>query len=255
MPTRVLLAGLLIVFLAGFGLRFRAAGSMPSVAAASADAAAIVVPPPVRDPPNQAVTPSLPAKADDVPALGFTMRTTRQRQGAAPSTATRQVYRSSRRVRLLDGKSTEWLFDRNPVHDDRVAGYLIDHGTKRVLSLDDSDLRNTQSVRGWADVLTMGFDPTVLRTLTPTGARTIVAGATFRQYVASAQRRTQGVLDVWWSEDLLLSLKLVVRDHDTTTTTTIRGLHPNAAASDQGPPLRSLDGYALVDLADANDGH
>ena len=113
-------------------------------------------------------------------------------------------------------------------------------------------MRSLMQIRGWMDVLTLRFDPTVLATLRDTGERRETSGATFKRYVASESDR-DGVVEVWWSEALLLPLSLTIRDSGTDVTTIVKGLTQSADAMLLADPDVRFPNYRVLDPADAND--
>jgi hypothetical protein len=155
---------------------------------------------------------------------------------------------------ILDAGASEWLFERNPVDVRRVAGYRVDHGERRVLVYHDSDLRTRLRLRGWTDALTLGFDIGALERLRATGESRSAAGASFERYVAP-QAAAAGIVEVWWSESLLMPLQLTVREGEVERTSMLAAWDTHVQTERLGDPRRRFPGYAVLDIADLHDAH
>jgi hypothetical protein len=165
--------------------------------------------------------------------------------------AAQTVLRTADRVLLIpEGGGSEWLFLRNPVDNRRVSGYLVDHVKRQILLHHDSDLRNRMRLHGWADVLTLRFDPQALAALDATGERRASGGAVFEQYVAR-EESTQGVSEVWWSDTLLVPLRLTVRAADLVTTWTIERFTAGVDVERLDDPRKRFPQYAVLDISDS----
>jgi hypothetical protein len=214
--------------------------------AGSEDLTTVPVEPPLRTAtarPAGLEAPPLPAAAESLAPLKITIRTSID--GGA--TTTQLVTRTRDRVRLvLEGGRREWLFRRNPVHPERVDGDLIDHDARQILAHDDTQLLAGLGLRGWADVIMMRFDPRLLPSLRATGAVERRGGAAFKRFLA-ADQEAQGIVDVWWSEPLLLPLRMTVHHGARRITATIISFGPAEdppaleAAASRFPDYESLD--------------
>jgi hypothetical protein len=199
--------------------------------------------------------PALPVGGDAIPATTFELATVR-RAGEGPEThRTDSVVRTERRVSLVAmGGGEEWLFERNSVDPRRVAAYRVDHARGQILVYDESDLRVRLQLRGWTDVLTMRFPREVLGTLRGTGEREERAGATFERYVG---REDGGIVEVWWSDTLLLPLRLTVYEAGARTTSLVEGLVSGVAdsllAERLADPRLRFPSYLVLDVADVDD--
>jgi hypothetical protein len=113
----------------------------------------------------------------------------------------RFVSRTVNRIhtRLEDGR--EWLFVRNPLDARRAMGYLVNHADRKISTYDESDLRNAAGIRGWADILSSGFDPSKLHGLSATAETREIGNVPFVRYVGDAG-------EVWWNADLLLAAEV-----------------------------------------------
>ncbi len=205
-----------------------------------------IAPPAIPEPP------SLPEGADLLPPIRFTATTTWSGPQGRRTTS-QQVTRTVDRIHLLLlGTDKEWLFERNPIDRRRVSGYLIDHGARQILMHQESDLRNEQQLRGWADALMMRFDPAVLARLRRTDQQDSAFGAAFTRYVAG-DIKADGVVDVWWSDALLLPLRLQVRQRDVLVTSVLSQLETPAALTMLADPRGRLTDYEVLEVADSRE--
>jgi hypothetical protein len=219
----------------------------------AAEYGAPVTPPRTSAPPPEIPDPpALPAGADALLPIRFTVTTTWA--GAQGNRQTVQrVTRTPDRVHLLmEGTRKEWLFERNPVDRRRVSGYLVDHGARQVLAYQESDLRNEQQLRGWRDALLMRFDPESLGGLQPSTQSESVFGATFARHIAADQTR-DGVIEVWWSDALLLPLRLTIRHRGVTTTATVDRLETPGSLEVLADPRARFPDYASLDVTDSRE--
>jgi len=217
------------------------------------DAAAIVVPkrsspaPPAIPPP-----PAMPDRAAHLPGISYVVKTTwASKDGRRTTTDT--FTRSHNRVRMtIDDGREEWLFVQNARYPDRASGYLIDHRTRQILLHEETVLRTVMGIRGWADVLTMRFDPAILSTLRNTGEQRTVGDAAATRFV-STEATHNGIAEVWWSEELLLPLVLTVRQPGGTARSVVEGLMDNVDESLLADADQRFPDYKSEDLTDAHD--
>jgi hypothetical protein len=206
-----------------------------------------------RRPPPPAAPPELPARASELQPASFEWVVAWEGPDGARGRTTQSVVRTAERILVLpDGGASEWLFERNPVDTRRVSGYLVDHDKRRVLVHHDSDLRNRLGLRGWSDVLTLGFDPDTLTDLRATGEVRTAAGVAFERYVAPGPDAA-GVVEVWWSGRLLAPLLLKVRDGGVLRTSRLEGLAPDVQAAALADPRQRFPRYEVLDVADAHE--
>jgi hypothetical protein len=203
-------------------------------------------------PPAIAEPPSLPEGAAAQTPMSFTVTTTwadphRRRQ------TTQHVTRTVDRAHLrLAGTAKEWLFEQNPVDRRRVSGYLVDHQSKQILTYQESDLRNEQQLRGWADVLLMRFDLAALARLRRTHEREVLFGNTFTRYIAQDQSK-EGVIEVWWSDAVLLPVRLKVRQRGVLISSVINQLRPAETLTALADPRTVFDQYQVLDVTDSRE--
>jgi hypothetical protein len=203
-------------------------------------------------PPAIPEPPSLPEGAEMLPPIRFSVTTTWSGPQGRRTTSqwiTRTVDRLH--LRML-GTDKEWLFERNPIDRRRVSGYLIEHGARQILMHQESDLRHEQQLRGWADAFMMRFDPAVLARLRRTDQRDGAFGATFTRYVAE-DMSADGVLEVWWSDALLLPLRQHVRQRGVLITSVLTQLETPTALSMLADPRGRLTDYEALEVADSRE--
>jgi hypothetical protein len=194
----------------------------------------------------------LPVGADAVVPMSFTTVTVRTDKHGAPHVLTQQVTRTSDRLRLIpNGSNKEWLFERNPVDPRRVSGYLTDHSARQILVYQESDLRNRQQFRGWADVLMMRFDLQQLAGLRRTDESSTIGGVNTVRYVGPSD--VDGIAEVVWSERLLLPLHLTIRRSGVVTTSRIERLAAVVEVAQLTDPRSRFPEYDVLDIADAGD--
>lgn len=141
--------------------------------------------------------PALPSGADRVTPLTLHVRVTTRASGRV-SERRQTVTRTSERVHIVNGDASasaaggeasgvEWLFERNPVDPRRASATYVSHADKTIVTYSDSDLHTMLGISGWAHVLTMGLDPTILARVTPSSApRTFDAPDGTRLVIESA---------------------------------------------------------------------
>jgi hypothetical protein len=221
-------------------------------AAARAGEARIVLP--TRRSPNAAaaVLPELPARALDVSPITLEVVTRRTpRQGPA-STERQTITRTTRLIHVVTDR-TEWLFERNQVDPRRVSALLVHHPSRAIVLHDESDLRNTLGVAGWADVLMLGVDASVVNRLTPSPQSRALAGMRFRRYATRGDG--PGLAEVWWNQEQLLLLAATIRDAAGVTTVTVERLEAGADPALLRPPPARFPDYKVIDLAEWLEGH
>lgn len=198
--------------------------------------------------------PEVPEAADRLPPVSFTLVTTFQDGSGRRRTVEQQVFRGVDHVSLIvDGGRREWFFERNPVHRNRVSGWLVDHEAKQIRAYQESDLRTALRLNGWLDVLTMRVDLAAMNALGETGETRVAGDATFH-HRRSAAPAPSGVVDAWWSPELLLALELVTRESETLETTArVTGLSRTVDPAALTTPQSRYPSYRVLDEADAGE--
>lgn len=206
--------------------------------------------------PPPAEIPALPENAAGLPDLTLEFREIVAGDGTARRRESDRILtRSRNRVHLrFSGGRQEWLFLQNPVDPRRLSGLLINHAENVIVTYYESDLRMQGVARGWLDVLTLGLDARIIGELSPAAETTEFAGARFGKLVAKKPRE-DGLVEVWWSEELLLPMRVVRQTGQTTQTYELTRLTRGADPVVLEDPLRRFPGYTTVDFADWHEEH
>jgi len=193
--------------------------------------------------------PALPDEAASLAPVTIEM------QVSTGSGARRQVVtRTVDRVHVSAGPDREWLYQRNPTDRRRVAGFLVDHLQRVIVRYDESDLRNNFEVRGWLDVLTLGFDSSALEALRPTGERRSNHGLTCEVY--GADRPEAALREVCWSRADLMPVQVNRSGSDGAPKVDVLVLTVSRTVQDAllGEPSKRFPGYRAIDFPDWLEG-
>jgi hypothetical protein len=147
----------------------------------------------------------------------------------------------------------EWLFERNPIDPRRVSATCVEHASQAIVLYDETDLRVVLGIRGWADVLSLGFDSDVLRRYQRTEEARTIGGIRFARYVIAGTR--EPVHDVWWSDEEALPSSFVIAANAVVTRFSVERARAGADAGLLRPaPARFLK-YRVFALADWLEKH
>jgi len=167
----------------------------------------------------------------------------------SPGTSRRTVCRTADRIHIAFDDGREWLFVRNPADSRRAVGYLVEHGQKKISTYGESDLRNAVGIRGWADVLSLGFDPSVLDGLAPTKDERTIGDVRFVKYAGGAG-------EVWWSAEHLLAVEVDLHDAvGPTTRLTIESIRAGVDESLLQVPMKRFPDYREASYVDWLEDH
>lgn len=198
-------------------------------------------------PQQQLSLPELADSSSELPSLTFELETVSQSSALG---ARRTVTRTPTLAHVQPhGSQSEWLFARNPVDGRRVSAMQIDHHHRAIIEFSDSELRNANIVRGWADVAYLGVDLAVLRRMSPTGRREALSGFQFEELTPSAGDGSS----LWWSSAAGAPLR--IRDAGARQEVSLRALRTSVDASLLEDPRRRFPGYAVLDVADFREKH
>lgn len=190
---------------------------------------------------------ALPSMAGHVSSLKVSVVFRFASRAAAKQTRRQTITRTAGRIHIATEKNGEWLFEQNILDPRRVSGTLVDHASRTLVIYSESDLRNMREISGWADVLTMGFDPSVLDALRSSGKTRTVGDIRCLQYAGAKDDRAQ---EVWWSAEELFPCAFVIRDTAGSTEFVVEQIQRTIDANVlQRPSLRFPD-YRSVDVAD-----
>ena len=227
---------------------FVAALLVAAQSGAAADIPVIVSPPRASSPLVIAVLPELPPRASAIRPSTMVVSIERRRP-SGPASKTRQtVTRTATRVHVAMADGRELLFERNPVDPRRASGFVVHHDKRTIVRYDDTELRNWLGLRGWTDVITLGFDTSALGALQATTQKKSLAGWTFVRFVA--REKDQQVRDVWWNTDEALPSSFRVVDAAGSTTMTVTRIDRFAKDEVLRSPAVRFPNYRVVDLAD-----
>ena len=106
--------------------------------------------------------PNLPEGAEGIAPLTIQAIVRRHTTSGASETLRQTISRTADRIHLAADNGREWLFERNPRDPRRVSAALIEHASQAIVRYEESDLRMTLGIRGWADVLALGVESELL---------------------------------------------------------------------------------------------
>jgi hypothetical protein len=252
---KTLLSGsLLAMSLSGFA-SVAASTPQPPLASTSRNAVPLALVLPTRRAPDAppAQPPLLPDGAEHITPLTFEAIVRRQPAAGPAQTVSQSISRTVDRVHVATSDGREWLFERNTRDPRRVSGYLVEPAARAIIVYEESNLRNALGIRGWADVLMVGFDPTLLDGLRRTGTTRTIEGIRFVRYEPA--RGATSTREAWWSDDELFASSFVRRDDTGSTRFAVKRVQLGVdAALLQLPPVR-FPAYRVVDFADWLEGH
>lgn len=196
--------------------------------------------------------PALPPGADRISPLTLDVVVRRQPAGAPAQVVRRTISRTADRVHLTAQDGPEWLFERNARDPRRVSGFRVDHAAGVIVVYDESDLRNAQGIRGWADILMLGLDRELLGSLHTTRKTRKVGEIRFRRYVAA---RVDGPREVWWNDDQVLPGGFVSVAASGSLRLSVERVRTGTHAAVLQRPTSRFPEYRAVDYADWLERH
>ena len=196
--------------------------------------------------------PPLPAGAESVTPSTIEV-VVRRESGAARSRTLRQrIARTANRIHM-ENEGREWLFERNPVDPRRVAATLVDHRAQALILYEETDLRMALGIRGWADVLALGFDCQALSEYKPSQQARTIAGVRFIRYVADGKGEERA--DVWWNDGQALPSDFVTKDTNGVSHFSVERIRAGVDPLLLTPPQTRFPKYRVYDLADWLEKH
>jgi hypothetical protein len=197
--------------------------------------------------------PDLPPGAEGVTPVTVQAVLHRQPLAGEARTMRQTVHRTADRIHVASSAGWEWLFERNVRDPRRLFAWAIDHAARVIVVYDESDLRAALGLRGWASVLTMGFDPELLADLKASGRTRSLEGIAFAHY--AADREDAAIREVWWSEEQVFPCELATADAAGSTRFTVESLRIGVdSALLKAPPTR-FPAYRVFELADWLERH
>jgi hypothetical protein len=191
--------------------------------------------------------PALPKGADRIPPITFEMVVS---AGGAQS-AKQKVTRTVDHLHLAT-REREWLFERNIQDQRRVYGFLTDHPSRTIVTYDESELRLLMGVRGWSDVLLLGFDAGMLIQYTPSRTSRSIGGIRYTRYVAKTDVTPR---EIWWSELHLLVHDFTFVNQQGAARLSTGGAHAGIDRTLLEPPAIRFPGYAVTNVSDWLERH
>ena len=158
------------------------------------------------------------------------------------------IARTADRIHVAMRDGREWLFVRNPKDERRVSGFLVEPSYRVIIVYEESELRNRLGIRGWADVLSLGFDTSLLDGLTPIGTARTVTGIRFTRY--AARDNHAATQETWWSAAQVLPLSFKTTSKSGSTSFAIQRLRSGVDRAKLETPAARFPDYRVVDLAD-----
>ena len=196
--------------------------------------------------------PALLTGAEHVTPLTLRASVRRQLVGGRVQTLQQTIARTADRVHIASN-GREWLFERNPRDPRRVSASLVEHHSKAIVLYEESDLRMMLGIRGWADVLVLGFDMHALNAYKRARTVRTVGGIRFTRYV-----RNEGnspTADVWWSDEHFLASSFATVNTGGSTQFSIEHIRAGVDATLLQPPSARFHAYRVFDLADWLERH
>jgi hypothetical protein len=192
--------------------------------------------------------PALPSTLGALSPLTATLIVRRQSTSGRVAPGRRIVTRTADRLHVTLPDRREWLFERNPADPQRVSALLTDHTARVIVVYEESELRNWEGIRGWADVATFGVDLQLLPALRPTSLVRTRAGLRFEQL--TAVDGATPVREVWWNADHFLPISLTIATSDGTVSQVVESLRLDVETGVLLSPTHRFPGYRVADLAD-----
>lgn len=235
-------------------LSARGVSSAPSPQVAKANDAWVLSVPKRRTPDAPPVAPpALPAVAERVTPLTLNATIRRKPTQGPVETLQQTISRTADRIHIGASNGREWLFERNPRDPRRVSAALVEHASKAIVLYEDSDLRMMLGIRGWVDVLALGFDTSVLDAYKRAPEVRTVGGIRFARYTDDRTQPRAG--DVWWSEEQVLASGFTIADASGSTRFSIDRLRAGADATLLKHPDARFPTYRVFDLANWLERH
>jgi len=201
---------------------------------------------------SPALPPELRPGADRITPLTIEVVVQRQRTSGAPQTLRQTIVRTADRIHIMT-KEREWLFERNPRDPRRALASAVEHRSQTIVRYEETDLRMMLGIRGWADVLSLGFDVAWLAASTRTEDVRTQGGIRFARYTVSGPDAR--VTDLWWCEEQVLPGRFSVGDASGKTRFTVERVRSGADSLLLAPPEERFPKYRVAGLADWLEQH
>lgn len=200
-----------------------------------------------------AAPPALPAAANSVTPATLDIVMHRDTTPRGTQTSHQTVSRTVERIHIAGTDRREWLFERNPIDPRRVSAALVEHASQAIIVYEESELRMMLGVRGWADVLSLGFDSQLLGAYERTQDVRTLGGMRFARYTSAGTRAP--VDDVWWNDEQVLASRFSIADGTGVTRFAVERARGGVDATLLRPPVVRFPTYRVLDLADWLEKH
>lgn len=201
---------------------------------------------------SPALPPELPKGVDRITPLTIDVVVQRRPASGAPQILRQTIVRTADRIHIMVGER-EWLFERNPRDPRRALASAVEHRSKTIVRYEETDLRMTMGIRGWVDVLSLGFDIDWLAASTRTEDVKVQDGIRFARYAANGPHAP--ARDLWWCEEQVLPSRFTVGDKSGNTEFAIERVRSGVDPSRLAPPEGRFPTYRVVGLADWLERH
>jgi hypothetical protein len=201
---------------------------------------------------SPALPPELPKGSAHITPLTIEVVVQRRPTSGAPQTLRQTIVRTADRIHVMT-KEREWLFERNSRDPRRALASAVEHRSRTIVLYEETDLRMMLGIRGWVDVLSLGFDVEWLAASTRTEDVRTQGGIRFARYAAS--RPDVRVMDLWWCEEQVLPGRFSVIDTSGKTQLTVERIRSGADSSLLVAPEERFPNYRVTGLAEWLEHH
>jgi hypothetical protein len=201
---------------------------------------------------SPALPPELPRGVDRIRPLTIEVVVQRRPAAGAPLVMRRTIVRTADRIHIRT-REREWLFERNPRDPRRVSASAVEHRSQTIVLYEETDLRMLLGIRGWVDVLSLGFDVDWLAASRRTDDARSHGGLRFVRY--AVHRSGSPVTELWWCEEEIMPGRFSVGDKSGQTQFRVESLRSGADSSLLVPPEERFPKYRVAGLADWLERH
>lgn len=175
------------------------------------------------------------------------LRIESRRDGEKPISLIHHRSKAAVSVRAPRHRS-EWFFERNPVHDDRIEAIRVDVPHRALLVYSESELAIEALPDRWVVVASFGIDPRVVASLEPTDDYEEKFGRRFRRLVS--QDPDSAVRELWWNADEHLPLRVLRAQSGRQTVEELVMLREAAASEAPIDPRQRYASFRVLDICD-----
>lgn len=130
---------------------------------------------------------------------------------------------------------------------------MTEHGSKVIVLYGETDLRMTLGIRGWADVLALGFDKQLLAGYKRTQDARTVGGIRFARYTRASKSAKSD--EVWWSDEQVLASSFTIHSGTGFTRFSVERARSGVDSALLRPAQQRFPQYRAVDVADWLEKH